>query len=92
MPCHIRSASPHRKGRFSSLLPRPSRVVAVLNLESEVEKEVNSAFFRMHTGRWPLFRCHGMRRVGDALIELAEWHPTRIPLKRARYSCAFHPS
>lgn len=61
-------------------------MVAVLNLESEVEKEVNSAFFRMHTGRWPLFRCHGMRRVGDALVELAEWYPTRIRFQRARYS------
>lgn len=49
-------------------------IAAKLNLSSNMERQVCDLIRRMHTGRWPLFsRMHDIQRVGDELVELAEW-------------------
>jgi hypothetical protein len=53
----------------------PPRIVAVLDVSNEVEREVRDAIQRFHTGRWPLFRCYALRRAGSVIYEVAQWNP-----------------
>lgn len=32
---------------------------------------------RAHAGRWPTWKMHDLQRVGDAVIELAQWRQGR---------------
>lgn len=77
MPCHVRSASAPQKRRLQSLTLRPPKVVALFNLSDDREREMRAIIERFHTGRWPLFRCHAMRRVGSVVYEVVRWNPSR---------------
>jgi hypothetical protein len=48
-------------------------VVAKLNLADEGQRRLHDLIQRFHTGRWPLFRCLGMRQVNGVLYEAVQW-------------------
>ena len=77
--CFTKAASVSRRRRkFSSLLRMsPPRIVATIDLNNEVERELRSIIEHFHSGKAPTFRCHGIRRAGDVLLEVAEWFPSR---------------
>jgi len=74
MPCSARSTSPPARRRGPSLLMSPPRIAAAFDLNNESEREVRATIERFHTGRWPLFRCHAMRRVGNVVYEVVQWN------------------
>ncbi len=92
MPCHSRSASPPRKrripslSRLSRLVPLPVKAVATRDFTSETAEKIRTIILRFHTGRWPLFRCHALRGVGNVIYELAEWRPYRTDGREPKYS------
>jgi hypothetical protein len=86
MPCSVRSTSAPRLRRVPSLPMSPPRIAAVFDLTSEVEREVRALIERLHRGRWPLFRCYAMRRVGSVVYEVARWNPTRPGSRPPTYS------
>lgn len=49
------------------------RVVATLDLANADQRRLHDLIRRMHTGRWPLFRCLGMRQIDGVLYEAVEW-------------------
>lgn len=77
MPCSARSTSTPARRLGSSLPMSPPGMAAVLDLSNEIEREVRAIIERFHTGRWPLFRCHAMRRVGSVIYEVAQWNRAR---------------
>lgn len=85
MPCHVRSASVPRTRRRPSLPLSPPKVVAFFNLADPTEREVRATIERFHRGRWPLFRCYAMRRVGSVVYEVARWNPNRPD----RHACVY---
>lgn len=78
MPCHVRSASAPRKRRRPSLTPSLLSAVAIFDLTDQTEREMHAIIERFHTGRWPIFRCHAMRRVGSVIYEVVQWTPARV--------------
>lgn len=48
-------------------------VVASLDLSDDAQRRVHTLILRFHSGRWPLFRCLGMRQREGGLYEAAEW-------------------
>lgn len=64
----------------------PPRIAAVFDLSNEIESEMRSIIERFHTGRWPLFRCYAMRRVGKVIFEIARWNPGRTDKRPPVYS------
>ncbi|MBL9004708.1 MAG: hypothetical protein JNJ46_10695 [Myxococcales bacterium] len=49
------------------------RIVATLDLASEDQRRLHDLLHRFHSGRWPLFRCLGMRQINGVLCEAVEW-------------------
>ena len=80
MPCHVRCASPSRKRRIPSLPLSLFHVLAKLDMNNQVEREVRDIIARVHTGRWPLLRAYSMRRIGSAVYEVAKWRRCRGPV------------
>ena len=64
------------------LVAKPPSIVAKLNLENEDQRRLHDFIRRMHTGRWPTLRAHGMRQVNGVIIEAAEW----LRVAGSRYS------
>lgn len=48
-------------------------VVASLDLSDDAQTRVHTLILRFQSGRWPLFRCLGMRQRDGLLYEAAEW-------------------
>ena len=88
MPCHVPSTTTPRARRRPSLslLMGPPKMVATLDLTSETEQKIHAIIQRFHTGRWPLFRCHALRRVGSLIYEVAEWRPYRTDGREPKFS------
>lgn len=82
MPCHVRSASLPKKRRRPSLPMRPPRIVAKLNMQHGVERDMQAFLTRACSGRWPMWRVLGMKRRGDILLLSVEW----LRCAGARYS------
>lgn len=63
--------------------PQPShtipRIVARFDLANEHQRRLHDLLQRFHAGRWPLFRCLGMRQIGGELHEAAEWAQMNKP-------------
>lgn len=59
----------------SKLQPRSKtpRIVAKLDLASEDQRRLHDLLHRFHAGRWPLFKCLGMRQIDGVLYEAVEW-------------------
>lgn len=58
--------------------PRPSpvlasTVVATLDMNHEVERDTQAFLSRACSGRWPMWRLLGMKRLGDTLFVCVEW-------------------
>ena len=83
MPCHVRSASPPKKRRRSSLKTSPPSILAKLDLSKEPERDMQAFLYRACSGRWPRWRLLGMRRQAPMLYVVVEW--LRIQVKD-RYS------
>ncbi len=49
------------------------KIVAKLDLTDEAQRRIHELVHRFHSGRWPLFRCLGMRQIGGTLYEAVEW-------------------
>lgn len=73
MPCHARCASPSRKRRISSLPMRSPRIVAMLDMSHEVERDTQAFLTRACSGRWPMWRLLGMKRHDDILFVSVQW-------------------
>lgn len=48
-------------------------IAARLDLTDEGQRRLHALIQRFHTGRWPLFRCLGMRQVNGVIYEAVEW-------------------
>lgn len=48
-------------------------IAARLDLADEGQRRLHDLIRRMHTGRWPLFKCLGMRQINGVLYEAVEW-------------------
>lgn len=48
-------------------------IVAKLDLSDENARRLHGLIQRLHAGRWPLFKCLGMRQVNGVLYEAVEW-------------------
>ncbi len=63
----------------NSYVPTPSRgrtsPLARLDLQDEEQRRLmrHELVRRMHGGRWPLFRCVGMRQIDGVIYEAVEW-------------------
>ncbi len=73
MPCHVRSATLSRKHRRPSLSLSPPRIVAKLDMQNEVERDTKAFLSRACSGRWPMWRLLGMKRLGDTLLISVKW-------------------
>jgi hypothetical protein len=61
-----------------STRPRPSpvpasTVVATLDMNHEVERDIHAFLTRACSGRWPMWRVLGMKRLGDTLFVCVKW-------------------
>ena len=53
---------------------RSAPAIAVsLDLSDDAQKRIHALIQRLHTGRWPLFRCLGMRQHGGVIYEAVQW-------------------
>lgn len=52
---------------------RSPTVAASLDLSDDAQKRTHALIQRFHGGRWPLFRCLGMRQVDGVVHEAAQW-------------------
>lgn len=53
---------------------RSAPAIAVsLDLSDDAQKRIHELIQRLHTGRWPLFRCLGMRQHGGVIYEAVQW-------------------
>ena len=52
---------------------RPPAVAASLDLSDDAQKRTHELIQRLHTGRWPLFRCLGMRQKDGVIQEAVMW-------------------
>ena len=63
--------------RLATQTKRPAttmpQIAARLDLAKEGQRRLHDLIRRMHTGRWPLFRCLGMRQIDGVLYEAAQW-------------------
>lgn len=67
-----RTASPKtRSYRHPAKAGLPSLVR--LDLQNEEQRRLYGLVGRMHGGRWPLFRCLGMRQIDGVIFEAVEW-------------------
>jgi len=73
MPCHVRSANLSRKRRRSLLPSSPPRIVAKLDMQNEVQRDTQAFLKRACSGRWPMWRMLGIKRLGDTLFVSVEW-------------------
>lgn len=48
-------------------------LLARLDLQDEVQRRLYDLIWRMHSGRWPLLRCLGMRQIDGVIYEAVEW-------------------
>lgn len=48
-------------------------IVATLDLADEGQRRSHDLIRRFHTGRWPRFRCLGMRQIDGQIVEAVEW-------------------
>lgn len=55
------------------------RIVAKLDLASEDQRRLHDLIRRMHSGRWPLLRCLGMRQINGVLYEAVGWQRMAQP-------------
>lgn len=60
-------------------------LVAMLDESDEDQRRLRDLIHRFHSGRWPLFRCLGMRKVNGSIVEAVEWLRTSPP----RYSVIY---
>lgn len=54
-------------------------IVATLNLDDDNHRRVHALVQRLHGGRWPLFKCLGMRQIEGVLYEAVKWRQIGAP-------------
>lgn len=88
MPCHSPTTTVSRRRRrlLLSRKTSPPKIAAVFNLTDRIECQARETIERFHTGEAPTFRCHGMHRAGNVLLEVAEWFPARTDSRPPVYS------
>ena len=64
---------------------RTPTLVAKLDLSDENQRIIQTLIERTHTGRWPVWRSLGMRRLGGLIFEAVQWSPRRRT-SRPQYS------
>jgi hypothetical protein len=47
--------------------------LARFDLHGEAQRRLYNLIRRMHSGRWPLLRCLGMRQIDGVIFEAVEW-------------------
>lgn len=47
--------------------------LARLDVHDEAQRRLHDLIWRMHSGRWPLLRCLGMRQIDGTIYEAVEW-------------------
>jgi len=60
-------------------------LVAALDERDDAQQRLRDLILRFHTGRWPLFRCLGMRKINGSIVEAVEWLRSSPP----RYSVIY---
>lgn len=60
----VATTSHRRAAPFASASP---------NQTDDGQKRIQELIQRFHTGRWPLFRCLGIRQHGGVVLEAVEW-------------------
>lgn len=60
---------------------RTAPAIAVsLDLADDAQKRIHELIQRFHSGRWPLFRCLGMRQHSGSIYEAVQWLQVEPPL------------
>lgn len=59
---------------------RSPAVAASLDLSDDTQRRIHALIQRFHSGRWPLFRCLGMRQVGGVIHEAVTWPRMHAPM------------
>jgi hypothetical protein len=62
-------------------------IAVSLDLADDAQRRVHELIQRFHSGRWPLFRCLGMRQVDGVVFEAIQWlriEPPQFALVRYR--------
>jgi len=54
-------------------LAAPLAPLATLDLQEAGQRSLHDVIRRLHTGRWPLFRCVAMRQLDGVIYEVAQW-------------------
>lgn len=54
-------------------LTAPLAPLAKLDLQNEGQRSLHDLIRRLHTGRWPLFRCVAMRQIDGVIFEVVQW-------------------
>lgn len=54
-------------------LAAPLAPLAKLDLQEAGQRSLHDVIRRLHTGRWPLFRCVAMRQLDGVIYEVAQW-------------------
>lgn len=49
-----------------------AKFLTTINLDTRAARHIRATVYRTHTGRWPTWRAHAMRRVTGAIVEIAE--------------------
>lgn len=64
----------NRPATLTKRAPRTMPPIAArLDLADESQRRLHDLIRHMHGGRWPLFKCLGMRQIGGVLYEAVEW-------------------
>lgn len=68
--------------------PSLARCLAALDDQDENQRRLRDLIHRLHKGRWPLFRCLGVRQIDGVIHEAVEW----LRMAGERYSVVrWHP-
>ena len=85
MPCHVPATSASSRRPRPSLPQKPPTIAAKLDLSKPGERAAHDLLRWYTTGRSPLWRALGMKRVGKTLYVAIEW---RRWVKSDRYALA----
>ena len=59
--------------RLAVISRLPPAVAASLDLSDDAQRRTHELIQRFHAGRWPLFRCVGMRQKNGVIQEAVMW-------------------
>lgn len=69
----------NRSSRIAKKTQDIHPLVAALDENDADQQRLRDLIRRFHSGRWPLFRCLGMRQINGIMFEAVEWLRMKSP-------------